>query len=110
MLVAKLIAVAVELNVTVLLPRLIVRVLLLLDDRDAAVTLKLLVVKVPDVMVSVALLIFNASLSDMEPVFLLKDKGVFITLPLVVIVATDDVENVTVPDTVNPADGSRIKL
>ena len=35
------------LNVTVLLPRLIVRVLLLLDDRDVAVTLKLLVVKVP---------------------------------------------------------------
>jgi len=50
-LVAKLIAVAVELNVTVLLPRLIVRVLLLLDDRDVAVTLKLLVVKVPRVTV-----------------------------------------------------------
>ena len=37
------------LNVTVLLPRLIVRVLLLLDDRDVAVTLKLLVVNVPAV-------------------------------------------------------------
>lgn len=34
-------------NVTVELPRLIVRVLLLLDDRDVAVTLLLLVVKVP---------------------------------------------------------------
>jgi hypothetical protein len=34
-------------NVTVLLPKLIVRVLLLLDDSDDAVTLKLLVVKVP---------------------------------------------------------------
>jgi hypothetical protein len=39
-------------NVTVLLPRLIVRVLVLLDDRDDAVTLKLLVVKVPAVTVS----------------------------------------------------------
>jgi hypothetical protein len=39
-------------NVTVLLPRLIVRVLLLLDDRDDAVTLKLLVVKVPAVTVT----------------------------------------------------------
>lgn len=38
-LVAKLTAVAVELKVTVLLPRLIVRVLLLLDDRADAVTL-----------------------------------------------------------------------
>ena len=37
----------VPLNVTVELPKLIVRVLLLLDDRDVAVTLKLLVVKVP---------------------------------------------------------------
>ena len=36
----------------VLLPRLIVRVLVLLDDRDVAVTLKLLVVKVPWVTVS----------------------------------------------------------
>jgi hypothetical protein len=35
------------LNVTVELPKLIVRVLLLLDDRDVAVTLKLLVVSVP---------------------------------------------------------------
>ena len=35
------------LNVTVLLPKLIVRVLLLLDESDVAVTLKLLVVKVP---------------------------------------------------------------
>ena len=43
----KLIAAPALVNVTVLLPRLIVRVLLLLDDRDAAVTLKLLVVKVP---------------------------------------------------------------
>ena len=43
------------LNVTTLLPRLIVRVLLLLDDRDVAVTLKLLVVKVPSVMVSAPL-------------------------------------------------------
>ena len=40
------------LNVTVLLPRLIVRVLLLLDDRDMAVTLLLLVVKVPCVTVT----------------------------------------------------------
>ena len=38
---------AVLLNVTVLLPKLIVRVLLLLDDSCVAVTLKLLVVKVP---------------------------------------------------------------
>ena len=45
--VEKLITAPVPVNVTVLLPRLIVRVLLLLDDRDAAVTLKLLVVKVP---------------------------------------------------------------
>lgn len=36
-----------RLNVTVLLPRLIVRATVLLDVRDAAVTLKLLVVKVP---------------------------------------------------------------
>ena len=41
------------LNVTVLLPRLIVRVLLLLEDRDDAVTLKLLVVKVPAVRVMI---------------------------------------------------------
>ena len=43
------------LNVTVELPRLIVRVLLLLDDRDVAVMLKLLVVKVP--LVTVMLLV-----------------------------------------------------
>jgi len=43
----------VPLNVTVLLPRLIVRVLLLLEDRSVAVTLKLLVVKVPCVTVIV---------------------------------------------------------
>ena len=41
------------LNVTVDDPRLIVRVLELLDDRDDAVTLKLLVVKVPFVIVIV---------------------------------------------------------
>jgi hypothetical protein len=36
-----------SLNVTVLLPRLIVRTLLLLENMDNAVTLKLLVVKIP---------------------------------------------------------------
>ena len=44
-------AVAVVVNVTVELPRLIVRVLLLLDESCVAVTLKLLVVKVPVVKV-----------------------------------------------------------
>ena len=54
---------ALDVNVIVLLPRLIVRVLLLLDDRDDAVTLKLLVVKVPDVMVSVPV-VDRASAND----------------------------------------------
>lgn len=46
-LVEKFIPVPFMLNVTVELPRLIVRVLLVVDNRDEAVTLKLLVLKVP---------------------------------------------------------------
>ncbi len=61
--VEKLIAAPVPVNVTVLLPRLIVRVLLLLEDREVAVTLKLLVVKVPWVRVS-AVVTVSASLKD----------------------------------------------
>ena len=83
--VAKLIGV-VPLNVTVLLPRLIVRTLLLLDDRDVAVTLKLLLVKVPAVMVSV-LLVFKASLKETEPPEVLSPTILLvITFPLLVIV------------------------
>ena len=59
-LVPKLTAVPVPLNVTVLLPRLIVRVLVLLDARPVAVTLKLLVFSVPRVTV-IELDVVNAS-------------------------------------------------
>jgi len=63
------------LRVTVLLPRLIVRVLVVLDTRDVAVTLKLLVVKVPAVMV-IELLEVNASARVTETAFIVVAPSV----------------------------------
>ena len=53
--------------VTVLDPRLIVRTLLLLDDKEPAVTLKFLVSNVPLVTVRVLLPMFSASASSTVP-------------------------------------------
>jgi hypothetical protein len=84
--VIKLIAPLAALNVTVLLPRLIVRVLLLLDDRDVAVTLKLLVVKVQAVTVIVLVQVSASAKTYSEVAVLipmLKEQG--IDFPFVVI-------------------------
>lgn len=86
-LVEKVNAVPVELNVTVLLPKLIVRTLLLLDARDGEVTLKLLVVNVPAFNPIVAEQVKaspNATVGENDAPPMLK---VFIVLPAVINVA-----------------------
>ena len=65
-LLTKLTAVTPALKVTVLLPRLMVRALEVLDPKDDAVTLKLLVVKVPRVTV-IELGVVNASCNVHPP-------------------------------------------
>ena len=57
----------VELKATVLLPSVTVLTLLLLDDRDPAVTLKFFVSKAPLVTVSMFVPMLRASASSTEP-------------------------------------------
>ena len=108
------------LNVTVLLPKLIVRALLLLDDSCVAVTLKLLVVKVPwvrviapddvkaspNVTVIPAPLIVNGPIVFPAVVSVAVAFNVSVPLYVTVIPAT----SVTLPDTVMAVDPANVPV
>ena len=83
-------------------PRLITRVFVLLDEKEAAVTLKLFVVNVPTVSVIIPVVVSASCIAKAMPVELLIVMAHANDFPAVVMVAAVAAEKVIVPEYPKP--------